>query len=251
MSLPSSAQPSLPSVVPAINAVKAQFANPPDLESIVRTVLGEAIAHQYPSLKIDLQRTRLATPRAQGGWAMEPFMPRVLDYLGSGTALDLSPVNAQSFYLSDAPPAWLKSGEDEPDMKVIETLVKQLSWRLPLSLQNALSDFWADRSDTGISRWQWLSDVIRDTLSIGALQQPDLADKARQAIDQVINCPEREDRIRQYGENAIRAYWLRATIINAGVSKSVLSQRIVLTGTDLALIWKANASTFGSKPTAR
>jgi len=247
MSLPSSAQPSLPSVVPAINAVKAQFANPPDLESIVRTVLGEAIAHQYPSLKIDLQRTRLATPRAQGGWAMEPFMPRVLDYLGSGTALDLSPVNAQSFYLSDAPPAWLKSGEDEPDMKVIETLVKQLSWRLPLSLQNALSDFWADRSDTGISRWQWLSDVIRDTLSIGALQQPDLADKARQAIDQVINCPEREDRIRQYGENAIRAYWLRATIINAGVSKSVLSQRIVLTGTDLALIWKANASTLSFK----
>ena len=84
-----------PSLALPENAVRAQFANPPPLTTVARQMLAAAIAQRYPSLRISLERTRLAVPRPGGGWSLEPFMPRVLDYLGSGVTLDLSPVNTQ------------------------------------------------------------------------------------------------------------------------------------------------------------
>ena len=69
-------------------------------------------------------------------------MPKVLEYLGSRVALDLSPVNTQPYYLTDNAPEWLKPDDGELDMQVIETLAKELAWRLPIGLQNALKDFW-------------------------------------------------------------------------------------------------------------
>ena len=50
-------------LAPAENAVRAQFAHPPALEASARHMLAEAIAQRYPSLQIDLERTRLAVPR--------------------------------------------------------------------------------------------------------------------------------------------------------------------------------------------
>ena len=47
-------------LAPAENAVRAQFAHPPALEASARHMLAEAIAQRYPSLQIDLERTRLA-----------------------------------------------------------------------------------------------------------------------------------------------------------------------------------------------
>ena len=79
-------------VAPTATAVKAQFAAAPSLESITRQMLAQAIAQTCPTLKIDLTRTQLAVPMPNGGWELQPFMQRVMDYLGSGTALDLSPV---------------------------------------------------------------------------------------------------------------------------------------------------------------
>lgn len=216
------------SLNPPENAVRAQFANGPALETVARQMLTTALVQHYPSLRIDLQRTRLAVPRPEGGWALEPFMPRVLDYLGRGTGLDLRPVNTQPCYLTDNPPDWLSPAEGELDMAIVEALAKELAWRLPIGLQGALNEFWAGNADTGASRWQWLSDVLKDTLRIGALQQTDLHPNALIAIDQVITTPDRAQRVRLYGDTAVRAYWLKASLLSPHTLHSSLSSRIVL-----------------------
>lgn len=229
-----------PHLVPALNAVRAQFAHPPSLESVARHMLAAAIAQQYPSLRINLARTRLAVPRAQGGWDLQPFMPKVLDYLGTGVELDLSPVDTQPYYLTDNASDWLKPDEGELDMGVIERLVKELTWRLPIGLQSALSDFWSEPADTGASRWQWLSDVLKDTLRISALQQPGLPQSAREAIYQVISAPELEERIRQHAENAVHVFWLKATLVKAGVARSRMSSQVILTTQENTLTYRAD-----------
>ena len=77
-------------LIPVASAVKAQFDNPPDLEALVRSMLSGALGEKYPTLIIDLQRTQLAVPRLTIGWDLQPFMPTVLAYLGSGTELDFT-----------------------------------------------------------------------------------------------------------------------------------------------------------------
>ena len=234
-------------LAPAENAVRAQFAHPPALEASARHMLAEAIAQRYPSLQIDLERTRLAVPRPGGGWTLEPLMPKVLDYLGSAAQLDLSPVNTQPFYLTDNAPEWLKPEDGELDMQVIETLIKELSWRLPIGLQDALNTYWTQNADTGISRWQWLSDVLKDTLTIGSLQQTDLTPSALAALNQVITTPDHEERVRLFAENAVRAYWLQATLLTAGVVHSGLSSRIVLATRDQVLLCRPDGKTLPYK----
>ena len=237
--------PTLPStpLTPLENAIRAQFANPPSLEPVARQMLAAAIAQRYPSLRIDLARTRLAVPNPQGGWSLEPFMPRVLDYLGSGATLDLGPVNTQPHYLTDDAPEWLRVDDGELDMRVIESLAKELAWRLPIGLQNALSEFWTGNADTGISRWQWLSDVLKDTLTIGTLQQTGLSPDTLATLNQVISTPDREERIRQFGDDAVRAYWLKATLLNPDVVHSALSSRIALATRDHVLLCKPDGHT--------
>ena len=231
-------------LIPVQNAVRAQFANPPALESVARQMLAAAIAQHYPSLQIDLERTRLAVPDSQGSWSLQPFMGKVLDYLGRGIELDWRPINGQQFYLTDNAPDWLRPEGGELDMKVIATLIQELSWRLPIGLQTALSDFWGEPSDTGISRWAWLSDTLKDTLRMSALLQPDLSDRAREVIQQVINAPVFEERIRQYGEQAVHAYWLQPTLVDqkkpAGTPQP---SRIVLVSADTVLAYRPDGST--------
>ena len=230
-------------VVPPENAVRAQFSGSPTLESVTQQLLADAIAQQYPSLVIDLDHTRLATPQPMGGWTLEPFMARVKQFLGSGTDLDFSPIYGESYYLSDQHYAWLTLQEGELDMKVIEKLVKELAWRLPIGLQDALNEFWGQDCGAGGNRWSWLSDVIKDTQTIRALQQPDLNKEILQAISQVINAPVREDRIRLYQDNAVRAYWIKVSLISAGVMSSGLSARIALATRDRVFVFQPNGRT--------
>lgn len=229
--------------VPSQNAVRAEFDNPPTLESVARQMLAAAIAEHYPTLTIDLTRTRLAVPIPGGGWALHPFMPKVMDYLGSGTVLDLSPVSGQPYYLVDEAPNWLRPQTGELDMRVIQAQVKELAWRLPIGLQHALNEYWAQPSSTGVSRWRWLSDVFRDTLSLSALEQKGLNNQAREAINQIILCPEREARVRQFGERAVSAYWLKVTLLNNGEIRSALSLTIVLATPEQVLSCKPNGRT--------
>ena len=240
MPLPSNVPSPITPVVPMANAVKAQFANPPSLATIVRTTLAEAIGQRYPSLVFDLRNTQVATPVSGGNYHFYPLMHWVMAYLGSGTAIDFSPAHNSSYYLSEQLPNRLEPADGALDMKVIEGLIKELTWRLPIALQGAISDFWEQHSQICTSRWQWISDVFKDTLTVSALQQAGLPDAVRSAINQVLICPEREDRILQYGENATRVYLLKATIKRAGVSRSAVSSRIALANANQTLVYNSN-----------
>ena len=57
-----------PSLALPENAVRAQFANPPPLTTVARQMLTAALVQHYPSLRIDLQRTRLAVPGCWITW---------------------------------------------------------------------------------------------------------------------------------------------------------------------------------------
>lgn len=223
---------------PAANAVRAQFASRPTLESVTRQMLTAAINEKYPALNIDLSNTRLATPYSEGSWSLSPLMPLVMDYLASGTALDFSPIDNVSHYLADGTGNRLGAPSYRPDMKVIEALIKELPWTIPVGLQQALSDYWAEDSDTGVSRWCWLSDVLKDTLSIGAIWEHNLNDRDRETLNQVIQCPEREERVRRYGEGSTYVYCLESTVAKRGNSSTLLTSAFLLVRSDSFLLYR-------------
>ncbi len=220
---------------PLANAVNAQFASRPTLESVTRYILAGAITEKYPSLSVDLTRVRLATPREGGGWELTLLMPLVLNYLANSVALDLRPRHGKNCFLSDETGNWLEPAQGSLDMQVIDSLIKELSWSVPIGLQNALSDYWAANADTGVSRWRWLSNVLKDTLSISALEQDNLSNLARETLNQVIQCPEHEERVSRYGEDSTHVYCLQSTLGSGKTISIQLSTTLVLVRSELVL----------------
>lgn len=196
MTAPSSAD-SIPALT---QSVSLQFASHPTFEQIAQRMLEQAIKRTYPWLDIDLSTVQLATPDATGrAWQFQPFMPVVLNHLAVGTPVDFSPRGNLDCFLSDTPPHRLRAGNQEVDIQVIKNLLLELAWSVPLGLEDALVRYWGDDIDaTGANsrsnRWRWLGDVLRNMLSIRGLQQPGLADTAREALDQVVRWPDRERR---------------------------------------------------------
>lgn len=223
-----------------VNAVRAQFAGRPTLEGVTRQLLAAALSQKYPTLEIDLSRTRLAVPVAGGGWGLQPFVARVMDYLANGNALNVEMIDGQPYYLCDEAPNWLQP--DLIDMKVIETLVRDLTWTVPIGFQDALAEYWSGQADTGVSRWRWFSDVLKDALSIALIRQEGLSDLARETVNQVILCPEREGRIIQYGEDCTQVYCLESTLMGEQLKSARLSSSIVLVRANQVLICESNGT---------
>lgn len=225
-------------LTPVASAINAQFANPPDLQTVVRTMLEAALKEKYPTLVFDLQNTHLAIPRTTTGWDFHLLMPKVMDYLGSGIELDVTPRNNQPYYLCDEPYKWLAPANGVLDMHIVKTLIEELSWRVPIGLQNALSDFWSARGNTGSSRWQWFSLLLKDMLSLSAAQQDNLNDNHRALIKQLLDCPVRQDRVAQYGEKAARVYLVKATLTQPART-SRLSTIMLIEGPGQLIAWFA------------
>lgn len=214
-------------------AVSHQFAGRPDLDTVIRELIGNAIALAYPTLNLDLSSTRLAIPNpASRGWTLPPLLQVVREYVSGGGALDFSAVGDTEYYLSDDPPRRLKLpgvDRDKIDMKVIEGVIRELSSTLTIGLQDALVRFWNDPADNGVSRWRWLSDMLADTLRISGLRQPDLDSMARQILDQLVTTPDRDERQAKHGQGAVFAYGLETTLTSATQTTTLLGPEIVLT----------------------
>lgn len=206
------------------HAVSAQFADRPTLETVIRQQLASAIGAKYPTLTIDLSRTRLARPQRRS-WLLQPFMAVVQDALASGIALDFSDVDNVPWYLSDEPPKRLKLpglSRENLDMQVIASLIGELPQTLPIALQNALADYW----DAG--HWRWLAHVLMDTLRVCALRHTSLDAQAQEAVDQLVTLPDREARIARHGQGVVFAYGLEVTLKSAEQSSHLLSPELVL-----------------------
>ncbi|WP_431481115.1 dermonecrotic toxin domain-containing protein [Pseudomonas thivervalensis] len=223
--------------------VSLQFASRPTFEQVVQRVLEQALKEKYPWLSIDLAKTQLATPDGVGrGWHFQPFMAWVLEYLALGTPLDLSPQGNLDYYLSDNVPRRLWSGNEKPDMNVIKKLLLELPWSVPIGLEDALTRYWntdldaSGQSGTKITRWGWLSDVLRNTLNSRGLQQPGLSEPARAALDQIVRWPDRDRRFNRHNQAPVYAYSLE-TRITRGTSSTVL------VGTEVLLTWSTRGAT--------
>lgn len=212
------------------------FADRPTFEQVVQQMLEQALKEKYPELTIDLSRTRLATPDASGqGYHLKPFMPLVLDYLALGTPVDFSSRGTLDCYLSDSPPSRLWSGNERLDMAVIEKRVRELPWSVPIGLEDALTRFWNGDVDTPslsetslrISRWQWLSNALRDALHVRGLRQPGLSVPARDALDQLARWPDRAQRT-QANASPVYAYGLKDIVTRGSTSTELPGSHILL-----------------------
>ncbi|BBP59000.1 DUF6543 domain-containing protein [Pseudomonas sp. St316] len=225
-------------------SVSLQFADRPTFEQFVSRMLEQAIKTKYPALTFDLSKTRLATPdEASSGYRLEPFMSRVLDYLALGIPVQFKDRNGRRSFLSDTPPRLLSPDDGKLDMKVIEKLLLELPWSVPIGLEDALTRYWNANLDAGpqtdrqpgTSRWRWLSDVLRNLLHIRSLQQ-DLSGQAREALDQMVQWPDREQRFRRHGPSGVYAYSLQTRLTQDDTSS-------VLTGSEILLIHRKKNAT--------
>lgn len=215
--------------------VSRQFSDRPTFERLTQQMLEQAIKARYPSLVIDLARTHLAMPDAVGqGWSFKPFMPLVLDYLALGTPINFSSDGNFGCYLSDTIPRRLRSDVGNLDMKVIEKLVLELPWTVPIGFDDALARYWntdiasSPRADSGVrnSHWLWLSDSLKNRLHIQGLKQPGLSEPAREALDQIVRWPDRGQRF-SHNLPPVYAYSLASTLTE-GTSKTVLPSSDIL-----------------------
>jgi hypothetical protein len=212
------------------------FADRPTFEQVVQQMLEQALKEKYPELAIDLSKTRLAVPDAAAkGWSFQPFMPLVLDYLALGTPVDFSPQGTLDCYLSDSPPSRLWAGNKRLDITVVEKCLLELPWIVPIGLEDALTRYWnGDISTTALSettlrtsRWQWLSDTLRNALHIRRLQQPGLSVPARQDLDQIVRWPERAQRF-QANASPVYAYGLKSTVTRGSTTAELPATDILL-----------------------
>ncbi|MBT2340039.1 MULTISPECIES: dermonecrotic toxin domain-containing protein [Pseudomonas] len=211
--------------------VSLQFASRPTFEQVARRMLEQAIQKQYPSLSFDLSQLQLATPNAADrAWRVQPFMPRVLDYLALGTPWDFRDAGGLSCFLSERMPHPLRWAERKVDMQDIKKLLTELPWTAPIGLQDALTGYWNAEIDghDGVSRWRWFSDVLKNVLQIRGLQQPGLTDQAREALDQIVRWPDRDLRFFHNNPSPVYAYSLETVISQGGVSSVLIGSEILL-----------------------
>ncbi|PRA25784.1 dermonecrotic toxin domain-containing protein [Pseudomonas poae] len=211
--------------------VSARFASRPTLESVTRTLLTQAISAHYPTLHLDLALTQLASPHAGDGWTLQPLMPKVLEYLALGTPLDFQDSQSRPYYLTDRPPTRLAPAGGSLDMQLLAELIRELRWSVPIGLQDALTAYWNEDG-----RWQWLGNLLRDTLQSAALKQTELSDLARDTLQQVIDCPDYEQRLSRYNAAHTFAYSME-TRLHSGAEQSVLPS------VDVVLVRNVNSHT--------
>ncbi|UZE21584.1 hypothetical protein LOY67_16170 [Pseudomonas sp. B21-056] len=228
--------------IPALaQRVSLQFASRPTLEQVAQDLLEQALKKRDPWLEIDLSKTQLATPDADArGWHFQPLMSVVLEYLATGTPPDFSPRGKLDCFLSDNPPSRVWAGEQRLDMQIIRKSLLELAWTVPIGLENAQVRYWNDAIGSGEqtatgSRWRWLSDVLRNTLSIRGLQQPGLTDTARAALDQIVRWPDRALRLCLNRQAPVYAYNLETRLTQG-------STRTVLVGSDILLVRVTNGT---------
>lgn len=216
---------------PVQQAVYTHFASRPGIEELIRTTLLAALTERYPTLAVDLASTRLATPHESGVWGLPLLIDQVMAYLVNGASFEISeiipPLNY--YFLSDHQGKRLKLADGhDVDMKVVETLIKELPWRLPIEVKSALTGYWNEPVEGDVSRWRWLSSVIKDTLTLKVMQSTALSDPELETVRQVLDYAQSEERISRYGDQATRVYYLQSTLTYPGRTESLITPHILL-----------------------
>ena len=213
-------------------AISGQFASRPTLNDVAWQLLSEAILKEYPTIKLDPALTRVGVPIAPAQLELKSLMDVLLDFLGNGNAPDFQTKLGQSarlvyetLIIKLSPP---EAPSTFPDMTLVQQMIIELPWTLAAALQNGLAAYWRDMADNGISRWQWLSDRLKETLQVNAIQQTAMDDLEREAIDQLVRYPTLEQRSRLFGSEAVHAYCPELVFTQGGLTNRQLSPALLL-----------------------
>ncbi|AZF21322.1 Permease of the drug/metabolite transporter (DMT) superfamily [Pseudomonas sp. R3-52-08] len=229
------------------DAVAHQFASRPTLHDVVEQVLHQSILEHYPPLLLDLSKAKVAKPNQRSGWDLKLLTDVALDYLANSTPMDFTAhVDGRRCFLTQQAPRHLTyeaNGPKEPDMRVIEQVIVQLADALPLHFQEALAAYWNLNSDTGVSRWQWLGDLLAGNLSSAASLWGEARRAAQHALFDLARYPDRRERqAMPHPDGFIHAYCLETCLIANGTTTRLLTPDILVVQGDLTLLCAASGS---------
>jgi|GEM_PF-320315 len=201
-------------------AVEAQFRSRPTLRSVTTTLLGQNLRENYPTLITTVSDLRLALPREGGGRTLLPLLEAALHHLADGSVPDLSARHGLDCYLSNATGNRLHYQIDgrlrDYDLGIIDALIRELPSILFIAFQEALATYWGQDNGDGVSRWEWLAEVLQGSLLDAATRQAGTAAQHLNTLSLLNRYPDRATRARRPAtQSAIHAYTVQTQLLHS------------------------------------
>ncbi|WP_454845805.1 dermonecrotic toxin domain-containing protein [Pseudomonas farris] len=229
-------------------AVALQFSTRPTLRQVVGPILHASILEHYPPLHLDLEVTRVAIPNRTGGWDLKLLIDVALDYLGNDTPLNLTEeIDGRPHFLTNLAPTRLTyetaEASKHPDMKVIKEKIQDLALTLGTHFQAALTTYWNQTDETGVSRWQWLGDLLASGLSSAASLLPAAQQDQRAVLYELVRHPDRRERQAiPHPGGIVQAYCLETCLIQDGKSTSVITPELLVVQGEQIFLYKTSGN---------
>ncbi|PWE38374.1 hypothetical protein C9I50_22455 [Pseudomonas prosekii] len=178
--------------------ISERFNSRPTLRSVTASLLKDDLLEKYPLLDFDPHLTRLAQPDPEGGWRITLLLDVVLAYLASGKPPALNEQFGRACYLTNDGTRHLKqdsTSHREPDMQLIAGLIRELPAIVFVGFQQALSDYWNEPVDAGVSRWQWVGDLLNSTLKTSAIRHAAINAQHADIVSELCRHPDKQQRL--------------------------------------------------------
>ncbi|ATE77400.1 dermonecrotic toxin domain-containing protein [Pseudomonas frederiksbergensis] len=215
------------------HAVSARFSSRPTLRSETARLLKDGVLEKYPQLDFDPERTKIAQPIPNGAWRLTLLLDLVLDYLASGTPVDFSEQFSRACFLTNRAPAQLTVGKTTsslPDLQVIAGVILELPDLLHIGLQESLTLYWNQQDETGVSRWQWLGDLLAGVLQASATRLSKSDPVQAGILTELASYPDNLQRLQQpRSKGPIQACTLQTTLTRGDVSITLLASELLVT----------------------
>ena len=221
-------------------AVHNRFNTRPTLRSQTARMLKDGILEKYPQLAFDPDLTKVAQPTPEGGWRLTPLMDLVLEYLASGTFPDFSEQFGRICFLTNRAPARLavnSTSSRRPELQVIADVIRELPDILYIGAQESLKDCWNEKDQTGVSRWQWLGDLLAGVLKTSATRLAETNASQAEILLELARQPDNRERLqRPWVKGAIEACTLQITLSRGEVTITLQTSDILVIYGDTHLL---------------
>ncbi|MGF6208985.1 dermonecrotic toxin domain-containing protein [Pseudomonas frederiksbergensis] len=195
------------------HTISARFNTRPTLRSATASLLKDELLEKYPLLDFDPTRTLLAQPQPEGGWRLTLLLDVVLAYLANGITPVLSEQFGRACFLTNTAPVHLSTGRHEPDMQVIAEIILEMPSLVFVGFQEALRDYWDEPVDAGVSRWQWLGDLLNGVLKASAVRRSSTHTLHADILTELTRYPDQQQRLEAPGANGvIHAFVVETTL---------------------------------------